>query len=79
MVKRLRFHNDTPIPKAKITKVGFVSMLPDGNPLIHEWEFTRFAKGYTVDDLREISKDFYGDYLRHYHMLSDYALWGTVA
>jgi len=78
MNKRLRFSNDEPIHKTEITKVGFVATLPDGNPLIHDWEFTNFADGYTVDDLRKISRDLYGDYLEYYHKLSKYGLWGGV-
>jgi len=77
MDRRLKF-NKEPTHKVTITKVGFVATLPSGEPLIHDWEFTEYAS-YTVDELREISRKYYGDRLEYYHKLSPYGLWGTVS
>jgi len=65
--------------KVKITNVGFVSMLPGGDPLVHEWEFTAATteegESYTVGQLKKISEDFFGDWLEYYRGQSKYCLW----
>lgn len=71
--------NETAVSKVKITKVGFVRRMPDGNPLIHGWHFTHIAteegEDFTPKQLRKISEDFYGDMLESYERESPYGLW----
>lgn len=60
--------NEPVIDKVKIIKVGFVSTLPDGHAVVHDWGFTGAAteENYTVGQLQKISEDFYGDMLETY-------------
>ncbi|MCJ7828625.1 MAG: hypothetical protein MUP81_02660 [Dehalococcoidia bacterium] len=76
----LNLSSEPLVSEMKITKVGFVSTLPNGNTLVHDWGFTHVDThdGYTVGDLQKISEDFYGGMLETYRKSSSYGCWSSI-